>query len=782
MTDQPSSRLHIVGVRHHSPACARLVEATIRAVEPVAVLVEGPSDLNGRLPELLLEHRLPIALYSFLHAEDDTGATVTRKSSWYPLCAYSPEFVALKTGSELGAELRFMDLPAWHEAFSDVENLSADRVDRYGDAIDLLCERTGTNNMDSLWDHLFEGVADTAILAEALDTYFEEIRQLSPLNARDAAREDHMRANISAAMHRYPRGNIVVVCGGFHAPALTIADPTGPTGRTGQTGRTTNSLEWPEPPLAVGSTAETYLVPYSYHRLDAFTGYQSGMPSPSYYEALYYDGPELAASRMLQLVAARLRAMKQTVSTADLVAAQTLTEALARLRSHPTPLRSDLLDGLGGALMKDAREQPYPWDVREPISVRTHPLLLELIATFSGDRRGRLAPDTPLPPLVADVQEQLEACALAITVAPRTSVLDLTKPRDLRCSYTLHRLRVLQVPGFHRLGEGLSIDEHWTITDDLDAAAHLIEASIYGPSLEQAATAALRERLSQIEPTSAPLIDVLTAAVLCRLTDLDREAIEAARSAIGLDSSLRSVGLTLTALASLLGADELFRQTGTSDSLEPQLLELVEQAVERFIWLLEQLTGASSSDDVPHVEAIISLGAALRLLKADRAPVAGVLRRKAVDPSTPPAVRGASLGALWSLDLLDQDAVDAAVQGFRSIAASAGPGDFLLGLFATARLLVVQDDVLLKELDGFIERLTPDEFLTLVPSLRAAFAWFTPRERRQLGEHLARLRGLTPATNIADRLYDDPLNIAHAMAFEEALLNTLRTYGLAGSR
>ncbi len=78
---------------------------------------------------------------------------------------------------------------------------------------------------------------------------------------------------------------MVVVTGGFHRPALIRlaeeGDPTWP--------------ELPEPPAdaVVGS----YLVPYSFRRLDAFDGYQSGMPSPAYYQHLWESGPGEAARR-----------------------------------------------------------------------------------------------------------------------------------------------------------------------------------------------------------------------------------------------------------------------------------------------------------------------------------------------------------------------------------------------------------------------------------------------------------------------------------------------------
>jgi hypothetical protein len=83
--------------------------------------VEGPVDVNDRLDELLLGHQLPIAVFISYRHGDRTHA------SWTPFCEYSPEWVALTEGRRHGAEVRFIDLPAWHPA-------RADRVNRYADA------------------------------------------------------------------------------------------------------------------------------------------------------------------------------------------------------------------------------------------------------------------------------------------------------------------------------------------------------------------------------------------------------------------------------------------------------------------------------------------------------------------------------------------------------------------------------------------------------------------------------------------------------------------------
>src|SRR5262249_7997361 len=148
-----------IGVRHHSPACARLVAHVIREVQPRFVLIEGPSDMNGRVDELLLGHDLPIAIFSYAQGatvgEVDEGEQL-HHASWAPFCAYSPEWVAVEGGKKAKAETLFSDLPAWDEAFLDVENRYSDRHTRMSRRMDALCQRLGLEDTDALWDHLFE--------------------------------------------------------------------------------------------------------------------------------------------------------------------------------------------------------------------------------------------------------------------------------------------------------------------------------------------------------------------------------------------------------------------------------------------------------------------------------------------------------------------------------------------------------------------------------------------------------------------------------------------------
>src|SRR5688572_5671848 len=96
----------LLPVRHHSPACARMVAEAITRLRPAAVLIEGPADFNDRICELYLGHQPPIAIYSYVAWQE--GA---RQGAYYPRCEYSPEWQALMAAKQVGAVIRFIDLP-----------------------------------------------------------------------------------------------------------------------------------------------------------------------------------------------------------------------------------------------------------------------------------------------------------------------------------------------------------------------------------------------------------------------------------------------------------------------------------------------------------------------------------------------------------------------------------------------------------------------------------------------------------------------------------------------
>ena len=66
---------------------------------------------------------------------------------------------------------------------------------------------------------------------------------------------------------------------------------------------------------------------------------------------------------------------------------------------------------------------------------------------------------------------------------------------------------------------------------------------------------------------------------------------------------------------------------------------------------------------------------------------------------------------------------------------------FFRGLFYTARDLVFIGGQFLDILDGFFGQVKEEEFMELLPELRMAFTYFTPRETDRIAEMAAGLHG-----------------------------------------
>ncbi|MBY4715181.1 DUF5682 family protein [Burkholderia cepacia] len=812
---------HIVGIRHHSPACARLVAERIRARRPRYVLIEGPADFNGRLDELYRPHRLPIAIYSYLSGD------TAHYGSWTPFAEHSPEWQALQAGREVGATVRFIDLPAWHAAFSRLENRYADvadaeheaRADAYERA---LADTLAVQGRDALWDHLFEDVGDTPgaldELEARLSTYFSHLRADDPGSLGNQARERMMARWIAWAVAEADgqADDVLVVCGGYHAPALAtfwrtqpaaLPDTPEPGAIDGDAGAVPDERDDDAGTCDTDSTTAdeaarsvrygSYLVPYTFKRLDAFAGYASGMPSPAYYQWVWADGAEAAARRVLENVMQRLRARKLPVSTADLIAVHVRAEGLARLRGHARPLRCDWLDALAGALVKEALDAPLPWTYRGPLRAGTDPVLVEAMDALAGDAAGELAPGTPQPPLVAAVRDELAALGI---VLHGTLTLDLLTDQGRARSRVLHRLALLRVPGIvRRQGAQLAMsgerDEVWQLGEPLEQQAALIEAGAWGATLSDAARARLEDELREAGGRIAPLAAGLNRAAWAGLAALSTALLDTLHDAVVREQRFESLAPALGNLHTLLRHGHLL---GMNDA--PVLRIVVEAGFDRALWLLEPAAALPPADLDAHVQGHV----ALRRIVADvlagaddvaHTPLAieplralAVWRRKAADTAAAPASRGAALGALLGLagqagvdDGQPVAGIDDAMALLRAMPAAA-LGDALGGLLALARETLASAPAFVAGMDATVRALDDADFVLALPGLRSAFAWLPPRERGQLADQVLALHDATHLSRrvLTERHADDasPEAAAHAARIEAQVLGRLRRWGL----
>lgn len=794
MTNEPV----ILGVRHHSPACARLVCERIRDLKPAYVLIEGPADFNSRLDELALAHRLPIAIYSYLSgtlAEDSDETCAGRqdapihRGSWTPFAAHSPEWQAFSTGRAEGAVTRFIDLPAWHSAFANRINRYADDEETQGltasSYLEGLLERLCIENTDALWDHLFEDYVDLDALAANLHIHFQNLRHEDRGSLGNQDREAMMAQWIGWAMAQQ-RGVVLVVCGGYHAPALANlwraqaqrfspqdAEPCTPVPQVSSealnlhTNPQSQGAQSPSPAqLRYGS----FLVPYTYKRLDSLAGYASGMPSPAYYQWVWNVGPAGASRTVLQAVFRRLRDKKMPASTADLMAVEARAQGLARVRGHSQPLRSDWLDALAGALVKGALDTPLPWSYRGPIRPGTDPILVHIMDVLAGDHIGVLAADTPQPPLVHTFWTELQGAGIQVTALPKAKILNLLTAEGRKASQLLHRTWLLEVPGFQRTGGpqlALSGEskEVWTLSQPYDQPAALIEAGAWGATLADAARAKLEHRLRQSGGRITDLALGLNAAAFAGLHGLSQAVLRDLQTLVAQEPHFEALAQAMGTLLSLLRHGQVLGMAGA-----PILKAVIEAGVDRALWLLEPPTAIPAAQMLAHIQSFSALkqialdlvrtpppqGDLSNSTKAEQGPqgvqqpslaialprLLAVMQRKATNTASAPVSRGAALGLLISISgNLDTDDSTRAFDPMLMLnnLAAAQLGDAVSGLLALARDELIHNLPFVTGLNARLQHLDDADFVIALPALRSAFAWLPTRERSHLAEQVLKL-------------------------------------------
>jgi hypothetical protein len=745
--------LHFFPIRHHSPACALHLREALRAIRPAAVLIEGPIDFEPLIAELLAPGVVPpVAMVALPDsaARDEKGRAGT---TYYPICRHSPEYIAIQQANELGAVIRFIDLPSRHPAMLSGGRDRQDQpllpmretmFDR-GAYVEAMCARTGFRDGLALWDGLFEARArstDWRGFFASVGAYCAALRAASDTDELRAdgtlAREAMMRVGIHEAIAAGSTP-IAIITGGFHTPALIDEQPEAPRAAAGAPAR-----------------SNAWLIRYDFRALDRLNGYGAGLPLPGFYERVWErligangDTKSSLTEEILVGFRAHLIANEPalTFSFPTLRAMIEAATRLADLRGLSEPGRTELFDALRSSAIK------------EEIEVGSHPLLAAFTAFLQGDRLGDLPPGSRLPPLIERARREARAHGLSLEDAvPKTRELDIyRKPRHRQTSQFLHTMRLVapafaeRVKGPDRV-HGFRADillETWTYAWSPAVEASLIERAADGETVRDAAATILIRRLEDLEKegqcnnaeAAFNLLSVAFDAGIGAAADVLVAAVGAAARA---DSNLLRLTSALIVGQALYSRAKAMLSESTVQAFTSLLPPLLDQLVRRIAELLRELAAV----DADHVGEAIRCLAALAEAMADPDPPFPTqpLRDTLQDLMTAqldPALVGAviALAALIGL-------VDDAEAGKRLSAALAGaferPGEAirtLSGVMALAPQLFINDSSVIAAIDDLFGTVDDQGFLVLLPQLRMAFAELSPHETDRVAAVVAAAHG-----------------------------------------
>ncbi|MCF1466598.1 hypothetical protein FS764_06690 [Agrobacterium vitis] len=756
-------RLIIIGVRHHSPACANLVRSVIRRAKPAFVLIEGPADFNSHLGDLSLDHKLPLAIFSYY-------ATANRSfASYSPFCAYSPEWEAIKSAADTGATALFCDLPAWHPDFGERANRYADPRGQHAAAAEqAACLALGEEGRDALWDALAEQ-AEPDELAARLDHYFDLLRPDGAEDLHEDGRERFMAAYAAWALRQTGSRKIVLVCGGWHAAAIR------------QLVHEADGQRPQLPSLSEEERAGSYLVPYDYRRLDRFAGYASGMPSPAYYEEVHSRGLPAAADWAEEAIVHAMRTAGQVLSTADRIAWRTHSQALSRARGHRSVLRSDLLDAALATLVKEGLDEPAAWTHGGKIRPGTHPALVAMLNALTGIRSGKLAPGTREPPLVSDIESRLAKAGLTPEIRARKITLDWSDDADRDKARLLNALRILGIPIVERLDgprqpSSAAPRETFRLADHPDAQGVMIEASRWGGTLPMAANALLAQKTSEAAGDLKMLTICLAESLFSGLLSAESALTAELASGIASVHDIGGLGASGRLLVQLYRFGGIFGPTAHA-----ALGDLCTALFAKVLLLTESIQ--NEEEGLRAIAAMIACRDILREcpdLSVERGPYIAMLGRVLADAQTAPAIAGAALGTLAACG---EGQLPDAQQYLRHFSRPDQLGDFLQGLFGLAREEIIRDQHVIDAVQRLVKSWDDIAFLQALPALRQAFGFFPPREKENLARLILRAHGSSEVQ--ADlqawqwmRQRENPLDQAAALQLEALVAKRLGDVGL----
>jgi hypothetical protein len=725
MTGSPvGERVSVLGIRHHGPGSARSVAAELDRLGPSAVLIEGPADADPLLA-LAADPGMvpPVALLAY-------APEAPRVSAFWPFAVFSPEWQALAWAAANGVPARFCDLPAGmvlagqHHDGDDDGADGEDGTDDYAagaepDPIGQLAAAAGYDDPERWWEDVVEARAESAeresVVFAAIGEAMAELRAGRTGSALEQRREAHMRQVLRATL-KESTGPVAVVCGAWHVPALT-----GPLPPASKDAALLRGVPKRKAALA--------WVPWTHSRLASASGYGAGITSPGWYQHLF-TVPEQTVARWLTRVAGVLRGHDLPVSSAHIIEAVRLAETLAVMRGRPLAGLAEVSEA-AKSVMCEGDELAAAFVTRDLVV---------------GEALGAVPDGAPPVPLDADLRARARALKLKIEPFTRTLALDLRKETDRGRSVLLHRLGVLGI-GWGEVTADLvrgtgTFHETWTLRWRPELAVEIIDAAVWGTTVESAATA----RIVSIASPGAPLADITRAVERVLLADLS-EALEPVLRALDASAATESdVTRLMTAVPALVRAIRYGDVRGTATGA---LSAVVDALTVRVCAGLPAAAGGLADD-------------AASVLRTSLDRMHAALGLHAQGPLGAEA-RGRWMTALSGLDgrrdvhglvagrvvrMLTDGGVLSPQQAAGRFAAAlsvgvppAGKAQWAEGFLSGSGLLLAHDRDLLAILDGWMASLSAQEFLDALPLLRRTFGEFAQPERSSIGRAVRHLSG-----------------------------------------
>ena len=773
-------RLTLLGIRHHGPGSARATLRALDAADPAVVLIEGPPDANDMIPYAANKAMVPPVALLVYGIDDASNALYFPFAEYSPewqamrwavergrpvrfidlpathklaiakeahdaakeaaeaaaaMAASEPEMTSEEEGESEGEEsvttTEIETSPADDTGTApEGEPAGEDAIAKHirRDPLAYLAEIAGYEDSEAWWNALIEQSGHAPPVFDAIESAMAALREaIDPLDTMSAddmrlelQREAHMRLELAKAL-KETDGQVAVVCGAWHVPAL----------RAKVAAKDDRALLKGLPKLKVTAT----WVPWTDTRLAASSGYGAGVTSPRWYGHVWRElsqrqasmsddqassaaglSPREFTARWQARVAELLREKGKPASTANVIEASRLAEALASMRELALPGLDELREA-GLATLCDG--EPAVWRLIEQKLV-------------IGEAVGEIADDVPQMPLLADLTRQQKRLKLKPEALDKEVSLDLRSDAGLGKSLLLHRLLLINVPWGRQTGSGSSrgtFRENWVVRWDPEFSVRLVEALVHGTTVEQASgnAAAVNAKAAK---SIGDISEIVSGCLNAGLESAANQTISILQAEATRTTDIGELAQAIPPLVTVL-------RYGTARAMPTAALErLVKSLSEGVSASLNYGCRSLQYDAAAELRKCLDdLNSALALMDDDAltSEWRRALRRLADDTQAVALLRGFAVRALYDASVFNED--DAAQYMSRALSRSVDPreaGDWLEGFLAGQGGMLVHDHALLAVIDDWLGSVSEDDFVPLLPMLCRAMGSIDRTERRLL--------------------------------------------------
>jgi hypothetical protein len=694
------------GIRHHGPGSANSLKNALFTWKPDCILVETPEEMDQTF-KFFSSPGMTLPIACLLYAKNDPS-----KASYLPMAVFSPEYQAIVHSQQFQIPIRAIDLPMAYQFVREQNlptlNLSARANDWEIDPLGKMAQLAGYSDYERWWEVTFEEQEGSTAIFDAIANMMETLRPngVQEVNGMNIWREAWMRKQIRKAI-KEGFEKIAVVCGAWHVPRLQEYH---------------SIKEKDDQSILKGRKKEpctACLIPWSYEQMTPSQGYNSGVHAPFWYESLFFH-PKQAVVRWMVKAARLLRRKNLDASSAEVMEAVGLANALAGLRNLKIPGLKELEDAALTVLCQGKQAQ------------------LDAIYKnlLTNNRVGKIPKEAPQIPIQKDFLKTVKSLRLSSSMENdqiHRKELDLRKPNQLQVSIFLHRLLLLEIEWGRKLtskalAQG-SFNERWSLKWHPRILIQIIQCGRWGKTIEEALLNKINHKIEAAkDPVRlAKMLDHVIKADLKEVvqpllrklqeTGVGQRDTESQMQVLNELIPLRRYGDVRNVDQNVLDwlIDDLI--TRICLGIQPFVFQMNEEEADQFfstIQITHHLIGflEHSDDQVKWLNAL-----------------KGVLEQK----ESAPKIRGGILRILYDKGIISLERT----QKYFVLELSQRDelekiGRWLEGfLFGSAGLLLYQPSLLML-LDDWISRLDQNRFMEVLPILRRTFSKYSGNEKQRI--------------------------------------------------